>query len=244
MPKARLDIAELQSYNLLLGGAAKLTLKKHQASGKLRKLMTDDFFSNKKLLFDLWASSYDWLFPSVFYRAVHKRLLEYVDLPKSANVLDIGCGTGRLLERLATQFPDLQATGLDLSANMLRVARQSNYHRPRLIYIEGKAESLPFADGQFDAVFSTISFLHYLEPKQVVSEIARVLSPGGRFYLVDITSKKESEPQLLPVSPRGIRLYSPNQRQLLGSSTGLLCLNHHYLLGPVLLTIFAKLPLD
>ncbi|MHC5830787.1 MAG: methyltransferase domain-containing protein, partial [Nostoc sp.] len=65
-----------------------------------------------------------------------------------------------------------------------------------------------------------MSFLHYLEPKQVVSEIARVLSPGGRFYLVDITSKKETEPLFLPVSPQGIRLYSPNQRQLLGSSGG------------------------
>ncbi|MCC5655480.1 class I SAM-dependent methyltransferase [Nostoc sp. XA010] len=202
--------------------------------------MTNDFFSNKKFLFDRWAPSYDWLFPSVFYRAVHKRLLEYIDLPESANVLDIGCGTGRLLERLATQFPDLQAIGLDLSANMLRVARQSNRHRPRLIYVEGKAESLPFADAQFDGVFSTISFLHYLEPNQVLSEIARVLSPGGRFYLVDFTSIKETEPQLLPVSPLGIRLYSSNQRQLLGSSAGLLCLNHHYLLGPVLLTVFAK----
>jgi ubiquinone/menaquinone biosynthesis C-methylase UbiE len=202
--------------------------------------MTNDFFNNKKFLFDRWAPSYDWLFPSVFYRAVHKRLLESVDLPKPANVLDIGCGTGRLLERLATQFPDLQGTGLDLSSNMLRIARQSNRHRPRLIYIQGKAESLPFADGQFDAVFSTISFLHYLEPKQVLSEIVRVLSPSGRFYLVDFTSIKETEPQLLPVSPLGIRLYSPNQRQLLGSSAGLLCLNHHYLLGPVLLTIFAK----
>ncbi|MDZ8222464.1 class I SAM-dependent methyltransferase [Nostoc sp. ChiVER01] len=202
--------------------------------------MTNDFFSNKKFLFDRWAPSYDWLFPSVFYQAIHKRLLEYVDLPETANVLDIGCGTGRLLERLATQFPDLQAIGLDLSANMLRVARQSNRHRPRLIYVEGKAESLPFADGQFDAVFSTVSFLHYLEPKQVLSEIARVLSPSGRFYLVDFTSIKETESQLLPVSTLGIRLYSPNQRQLLGSSAGLLCLNHHYLLGPVLLTVFAK----
>ncbi|MBW4674507.1 MAG: class I SAM-dependent methyltransferase [Desmonostoc geniculatum HA4340-LM1] len=202
--------------------------------------MTYDFLNNKKFLFDHWAPSYDWLFPSVFYRAIHKRLLEYINLPERANVLDIGCGTGRLLERLATEFPALQGTGLDLSANMLRMARLSNRHHPRLIYVEGKAESLPFADGQFDAVFSTISFLHYLEPQQVFSEIARVLSPGGCFFLVDITSKKETEPQLLPISPRGIRLYSPNQRQVLGSSAGLLCLGHHYLLGPVLLTIFTK----
>ncbi|MBE9199819.1 MULTISPECIES: class I SAM-dependent methyltransferase [unclassified Nodularia (in: cyanobacteria)] len=202
--------------------------------------MTFNFLSNKKLLFDQWAFSYDWLFPSVIYQAIHKRLLEYVDLPERANILDMGCGTGRLLERLATEFPDVRATGLDLSANMLRMARLSNCHHPRLIYIEGQAESLPFGEGQFNAVFSTISFLHYLEPQQVLSEVARVLSPGGRFYLVDITTKKEIAPQVLPISPLGIRLYSPQQRKLLGSSAGLLCLSHQYLLGPVLLTIFAK----
>lgn len=204
--------------------------------------MTHNFISGKKLLFDYWAPSYDWLFPSIIYRAIHKRLLEYVDLPERANVLDMGCGTGRLLERLATEFPNLQGTGLDLSSNMLRMARLSNLHHPRLIYVEGKAESLPFGVGQFDAVFSTISFLHYLEPQQVLSEVTRVLAPGGRFYLVDITTKKEATPQVLPISPRGIRLYSPQQRELLGSAAGLSCVSHHYLLGPVLLTIFVNLP--
>ncbi len=202
--------------------------------------MTWNFLSNKKLLFDQWAFSYDWLFPSVIYQAIHKRLLEYVDLVEGANILDMGCGTGRLLDRLAAKFPDVRGTGLDLSSNMLRIARQSNSHHPRLIYIQGQAESLPFGECQFDAVFSSISFLHYLEPQQVLSEVARVLSPGGRFYLVDITTKKETAPQVLPISPLGIRLYSPKQRELLGSSAGLLCLSHHYLLGPVLLTIFVK----
>ncbi len=202
--------------------------------------MTFNFLRNKKFLFDQWASSYDWLFPSVIYQAIHKRLLEYVDLPERANILDMGCGTGRLLERLATEFADVRGTGLDLSSNMLRIARQSNSHHPRLIYIEGNAESLPFGEGQFDAVFSTISFLHYLEPQQVLSEVARVLSPGGRFYLVDITSNKQTAPQWVPISPLGIRLYSPQQREILGSSAGLLCVSHHYLLGPVLLTIFVK----
>jgi hypothetical protein len=71
-------------------------------------------------------------------------------------------------------------------------------------------------------------------------EVARVLSPGGRFYLVDITWKKQTSPQNVPISPLGIRLYSPQQREILGSSAGLLCVSHQYLLGPVLLTIFVK----
>ncbi|MBD2346829.1 class I SAM-dependent methyltransferase [Anabaena subtropica] len=202
--------------------------------------MTNDFLKNKKLIFDRWAPSYDWLFPSIFYQAIHKRLLEYVDLSQQANVLDLGCGTGRLLERLATQFPKLRGTGLDLSSNMLRQARLSNRHHARLIFLEGKAESLPFGNDQFDAVFNTISFLHYSEPTQVLHEVSRVLSPGGHFYLVDFTSKKEKEPQTLSIASQAIKFYSPNQREVLGSSAGLLCVNHHYLLGTVLLTVFAK----
>ena len=64
--------------------------------------------SVKQTFFDLWAPSYDWLFPSIVYQAIHKRLLEYVDLSNSANVLDLGCGTGKLLHRLAVNFPTLQ----------------------------------------------------------------------------------------------------------------------------------------
>jgi ubiquinone/menaquinone biosynthesis C-methylase UbiE len=202
--------------------------------------MTSNFLRNKKRLFDQWAPRYDWLFPSVIYQAIHKRLLEYVDLPQGANLLDIGCGTGKLLNRLLSKFPDVRGTGLDLSPEMLRMARQSDRHRPRLIYIQGQAESLPFGEGQFDAVFSSISFLHYLQPEQVLREVARVLSPGGRFYLVDITTTKQTDPQVLPMSHGSIRFYSPQQRQLFGSSAGLLSVSHHYLLGPVLLTIFAK----
>lgn len=202
--------------------------------------MSSNFLSNKKRLFDQWAPSYDWLFPSVIYQAIHKRLLEYVDLPRGANILDMGCGTGKLLDRLLNEFPDVRGTGLDLSPEMLRIARQSDRHRPRLIYIQGQAESLPFGGGEFDAVFSTISFLHYLEPEQVLREVARVLSPGGRFYLVDITTKKQTAPQVLPMSDRSMRFYSPQQREVFGSLAGLLCVTHQYLLGPVLLTIFAK----
>jgi ubiquinone/menaquinone biosynthesis C-methylase UbiE len=202
--------------------------------------MTSNFLRNKKRLFDQWAPRYDWLFPSVIYQAIHKRLLEYVDLPQGANLLDIGCGTGKLLNRLLSKFPDVRGTGLDLSPEMLRMARQSDRHRPRLIYIQGQAESLPFGEGQFDAVFSSISFLHYLQPEQVLREVARVLSPGGRFYLVDITTTKQTDPQVLPMSHGSMRFYSPQQRQVFGSSAGLLSVSHHYLLGPVLLTIFAK----
>jgi ubiquinone/menaquinone biosynthesis C-methylase UbiE len=202
--------------------------------------MINNFVNNKKELFDRWANSYDWTFPSFIYQAIHQRLITKVELLPHANILDLGCGTGRLLDRLATQFPEITATGLDLSPQMLRVARQNNRHRPRLIYLEGNAENLPFAEGQFDAVFNTISFLHYPQPEQVLNEVARVLSPGGKFYLVDITFNNSSLCKITPHSPTGIKFYSQKQREEMGNKAGLTCVGHYDLLGFVLLTVFQK----
>ena len=107
-------------------------------------------------------------------------MLEYVDLLPQPNVLDLGCGTGRLLSKLAATFPDLRGTGLDLSAQMIRQARSRSHHWPRLIYLqEGNALALPFADGQFNAVFNGLSFLPYLSPEQVFAQVSRVLQKGG-----------------------------------------------------------------
>lgn len=203
-------------------------------------MISGTFFDQKQRLFDCWAPSYDWLFPSVFYQTVHRRLLDYVHLPETANVLDLGCGTGRLLNRLAAHFPNLRGTGLDLSPNMLRQARQRNRHHPRLIFIQGNVEALPFAKGQFDAVFSTLSFLHYPRPEQVMAQISRVLRSQRNFYLADIERGWQNRPTTLAVSAGGVRFYSPEARTRLGQQAGLPCLSHHYLVGPVLLTIFAK----
>lgn len=194
----------------------------------------------KEEFFNKWSLSYDWIFPSVFYQAVHQRLLEYVTLPPQPNVLDIGCGTGKLLNRLAGHFPDLWGTGLDFSSGMLAQARKSRNHRPRLIFIQGNAESLPFVESQFDAVFNTISFLHYQQPEKFLSEVQRVLRPGGRFYLVDSSFRYQKNPTNISFSPNGIKLYSPETREKMGAKAGLNCLGHHYLISPVLLTIFDK----
>ena len=209
-------------------------------SGEKPPLDTD-ILTSKTRFFDRWAPTYDWLLPSVFYQAIHQRLLEYVQLSEHANVLDIGCGTGRLLDRLANRFPHLQATGLDLSPEMLRQARCNNRHRPRLIFIQGVSHAMPFAEHQFEAAFSTISFLHYPDPQQVLQEVHRVLQPGGRFYLVDFTvSEWRSEIQQRFFSPVSIHFYSRQTREHMGAEAGFTCTGHHHLLGPVLLTIFEK----
>ncbi|MCT7973214.1 class I SAM-dependent methyltransferase [Laspinema olomoucense] len=205
--------------------------------------MTHPEIIKKQKLFDRWALSYDILFTTIFYQAIHKRLLNYLQLPDSPNVLDLGCGTGRLLDRLAEEFPTLRGTGFDLSPEMIRQARQKkrDRHRPRLIFIQGNAEQLPFADQQFDTVFNTISFLHYPNPSRVLSEVYRVLSPGGNYYLVDFMMPNKTASGVLGGSPANLRLYPLQKREQLGIEAGFCCIGHHPLLGPVWLTIFTKI---
>ncbi|NET06059.1 MAG: methyltransferase domain-containing protein [Symploca sp. SIO2B6] len=205
--------------------------------------MTSDIYSNKQKLFDRWAPHYDCLLTTVFYQAVHKRLLEYVELSPQPKVLDIGCGTGRLLHRLTIKFPTLEGIGLDLSTEMISQAQQSNQHADSITYRQGNAETLPFIDEQFDAVFNTISFLHYPNPQKVLSEVSRVLRPNGRFYLADHTVPEAINTGYLPFFAGGLRLYSFKQREQLGMAAGLECLGHYYLLCPVMLTVFTKLVL-
>lgn len=204
--------------------------------------MTSDVLTAKARVFDRWAPNYDWLFTTVFYQAVHLRLLSYVNLlGNSPAVLDIGCGTGKLLNRLAEQNLHLQGTGLDLSPEMLRQARRSNGHRPRLIFVQGASEAMPFADNHFQAAFSTISFLHYPDSQQVFVEVSRVLRPGGQFYLVDYTTFLGLGTQQNVAGLGGsMHFYSPRQRETLATNADLICNAHYSLLGPVLLSIFTK----
>ncbi len=186
-------------------------------------------YQQKENFFNLWAPYYDCLLTTVFYQAIHQRLLEYVELKKNASVLDLGCGTGRLMSRLAAEFPTMRAIGLDLSPKMLLEARARNQYRDRLIFVSGRAESLSFADEQFDAVFCTMSFLHYPHPQQVFHQVSRVLANGGRFYLVDGYGVEHNFSSFVPWIGE-MRLYNRQQREELGTEAGLSCLAHHHLL--------------
>lgn len=202
--------------------------------------MSDQFFEQKRFVFDRWAPSYDFILTTVFYQAVHKRLLEYVDLPANGQILDLGCGTGRLLERIVEEFPNTHATGLDLSPEMLNQAKKRNKYPEKISFVQGNVEAMPFAENSFDAIFNTISFLHYPNPEIVLAEIKRVLKPGGRYYLADYTDRWATEPKLIKMAAGGIRVYSPGVREQLAQTVGLQLVKHQYLLGPILLTVFSK----
>lgn len=99
--------------------------------------------------------------------------------PSGANVLDVGCGSGRFLHLLAERSAHLRLSGLDAAARPLRLLS------PRIGRVAGGALNLPFGDGTFDAAFVIESLEHSLRPHLAVAEMLRVLKPGGRLLVID-----------------------------------------------------------
>jgi ubiquinone/menaquinone biosynthesis C-methylase UbiE len=106
--------------------------------------------------------------------------------PDSGAVLDIGTGPGVLLVELAKRRPDLTLTGVDLSSDMVTAAvRNLAAFGDRATARVGDATDLPFPDGSFDLVVSSLSLHHWDHPEAAAPELARVLRPGGRIQIYD-----------------------------------------------------------
>lgn len=103
-------------------------------------------------------------------------------------LLDVGCGTGPMIELLLKEFPDHHYTGVDLTPQMIQVARDKKLDHTK--FLVGDSENLPFADQSFDVVICTNSFHHYPNPQIFMKEAARVLKNGGRLILRDYTSNQ------------------------------------------------------
>lgn len=101
-------------------------------------------------------------------------------------VLDVGCGTGAVLALLHEKYPDRRCVGLDLTPEMIEVARTKV--APGMEFVVGDAENLPFDEASFDAVLCSNSFHHYPNPAAFLAGALRVLRPGGRLILRDYTS--------------------------------------------------------
>lgn len=102
-------------------------------------------------------------------------------------ILDLGCGTGRFSQALATRF-DAEVVAVDPSQKMLAVAR-GKPHEPRVHYQEGRAEAIPLEAKSVDMVFTSMTFHHFTDRALVARECRRVLRGGGA--LVVRTASRE-----------------------------------------------------
>ncbi|MEI6428384.1 MAG: class I SAM-dependent methyltransferase [Pseudanabaena sp. ELA607] len=105
---------------------------------------------------------------------------------QSAKILDLGCGTGALTLQLLNYFPTAQIFGIDLSSAMLDVALQKLItHQQRLNLSLKDATDLDFSTASFDLVVSSSVFHYFTEPNRTLSNIYRILKPGGYLIIND-----------------------------------------------------------
>ena len=101
-------------------------------------------------------------------------------------LLDVGCGTGPMIELLAGKYPEKHYTGVDLTPKMIEKANDK--HLPNAVFQVADSENLPFEKNSFDAVICANSFHHYPNPQKFFDGVSKILKPNGRLILRDYTS--------------------------------------------------------
>ncbi|WP_370462671.1 class I SAM-dependent methyltransferase [Mycobacterium sp. Marseille-P9652] len=134
---------------------------------------------------DALLPTYDLMSRLLGMRKVHDALLAQADLADCRRILEIGCGTGNLTLRAKRAHPRLDVVGCDPDPRALDRARRK---AEGVRFDLGYAERLPYADGEFDRVLSSM-MLHHIESgskSAAAAEMFRVLRPGGSLHVVDI----------------------------------------------------------
>jgi ubiquinone/menaquinone biosynthesis C-methylase UbiE len=136
--------------------------------------------------YDRWSAAYgrSRLLPSLQRKAVAELSLRDDD-----RLLDVACGAGAVVVQNAPLVD--RAVGIDLSEGMLELARRRlaalpDPERPRNVdFLQGPSDALPFDDVSFTALICTTALHHFPDPQASISEMARVLEPGGRLVIGD-----------------------------------------------------------
>lgn len=149
-----------------------------------------------------------------------RHLIEQASIAPGDKILDLGCGTGTLALQIKQSYPETEVFGLDADPEILARARAKAQDSGREIHFaQGLSNQLPYEDASFDRVVSTL-FFHHLTlavKRQTVTEIARVLRPGGELHVADWG--RPSDP-LMHAASLSIRLldgFEPTRDNLSGA---------------------------
>ncbi len=119
----------------------------------------------------------------VISRAV--RLLQFTEVKKEQNFLEVGCGNGATSRYVAKEY-HLNVMGTDVDSDQIQLAKENADGMPNIHFLEADATNLPFGDNGFDIVLSFQVMHHISNWLDALKEIKRVLRPKGYFIYVDL----------------------------------------------------------
>lgn len=165
------------------------------------------------------------------HRPVGEQAIARLRVSPEANVLDVGCGSGwaaRLLAQAAGHV-----IGIDVSDEMIRVAREQSTNFANVEYQVASAENLPFPDNTFTHAFSMESLYYYAHIGKALREIARVLQPGGSFVtVVDLYQENLPSHQWIETLKVPVQLLSTAEYRSLFEAAGLIKVRDERLFDP------------
>lgn len=180
--------------------------------------------TNAERQYDLWARVYDVVWRRYANRTINA-LLDRMELGTGTRILNVGCGTGILEQKLLRADGPHTIVGVDASSNMVKRAQAKVGNHPAVTIRRATASDLPFGDDSFDVVV-TVSVLHYLkDPVACLREIRRVLRPTGRVFVVDwscdYTIMRLRDAVLRALDPAHVRTYTSREVRDLFQEAGL-----------------------
>ena len=150
----------------------------------------------------------------------HARLvdwgLSHIDLHAGDTVLDIGCGGGNTLARMAERITEGHLVGIDYAETSVEASRAFNaplIEAGRMEILHGSVEHLPFADEYFDAVVTVESFYFWPNPEECLKEVARVIKKGGTFLLLAEIYERDDLPESIREKIAGYALTNPTPEE-------------------------------
>lgn len=175
--------------------------------------------------FNRWSKVYDFPLNHLNFFLANKKLLQLLNPQKNKALLDVGCGTGILLEQLVER--DLKLFGLDISEDMLTAAK-NKFSGKNVQLTEGSALKMPFKNNSFDYVTCVHSFHHHPDSLQSLKEMKRVIKKGGKVAIMDNfldgflrTFFHNAERKFFPKREGNIRRYTKQEMKNLFQQVGL-----------------------
>jgi len=123
------------------------------------------------------------------FKLLHRKVLSQLkNYNPNGKLVDIGCGSGNVIIQIAKKFPNLDLIGVEISSEILELAKKRAFEtklNEKIDFKNGSVEKLPFPDNSIDFMLSTLSLHHWQEPTRALKEIYRVLKINGIILIFD-----------------------------------------------------------
>ncbi len=146
----------------------------------------EDLEKNSIIKFNSWAKTYD--SPSIynlFLTRSNKAIVRLLPQTLEVSILDVGVGTGILIEQMLLKNKSAHLFGIDISPEMIKKAKRKFKGKSNVTIALGSAGKLPHKDNSFEFVTCVNSFHHHPDSIMSLKEMERVLKPGGKVILSD-----------------------------------------------------------